>query len=99
MINSSVLSINDVITQNQGNIVSDMDGELVMLSIENGKYYNLGLLGGSIWAFIEKPISISILVDSLMSEYEVSQQECEEEVLAFLGDLYDENLILIVNED
>ena len=28
--------------QKEGNVVSDMDGEKVMLSIHNGKYYNLG---------------------------------------------------------
>ena len=26
-----------------------MDGEKVMLSINNGKYYNLGEIGGDIW--------------------------------------------------
>ena len=35
----------------KGNIVSDMGGEKVMLSIENGKYYNLGEMGGEIWEF------------------------------------------------
>ena len=34
-----------------------MDGEKVMLSIEKGKYYNLGLLGGVIWELIESPIT------------------------------------------
>ncbi|TDL92310.1 lasso peptide biosynthesis PqqD family chaperone [Vibrio vulnificus] len=95
MINATVLSKNKVITQNQGNIVSDMDGELVMLSIEKGNYYNLGVLGGEIWSLIEKPIIISDLLDKLVSQYDVSQQECEEEVLSFLSDLYNEGLIIL----
>ena len=98
MINASVLSKNKVITQNQGNIVSDMDGELVMLSIEKGNYYNLGVLGGEIWNLIEKPIIISDLLDKLISQYDVSQQECEEEVLSFLSDLYNEGLIILPAE-
>lgn len=98
MINASVLSKNNVITQNQGNIVSDMDGELVMLSIEKGNYYNLGVLGGEIWSLIEKPIKISDLLDKLISQYNVSQQECEEEVLSFLSDLYNEGLIILPAE-
>ncbi|MBT2616221.1 MULTISPECIES: lasso peptide biosynthesis PqqD family chaperone [unclassified Bacillus (in: firmicutes)] len=98
MINASVLSKNNVITQNQGNIVSDMDGELVMLSIEKGNYYNLGVLGGEIWSLIEKPIKISDLLDKLISQYDVSQQECEEEVLSFLSDLYNEGLIILPAE-
>ncbi|WP_458352143.1 lasso peptide biosynthesis PqqD family chaperone [Peribacillus frigoritolerans] len=98
MINASVLSKNNVITQNQGNIVSNMDGELVMLSIEKGNYYNLGVLGGEIWSLIEKPIKISDLLDKLISQYDVSQQECEEEVLSFLSDLYNEGLIILPAE-
>lgn len=98
MINASVLSKNNVITQNQGNIISNMDGELVMLSIEKGNYYNLGVLGGEIWSLIEKPIKISDLLDKLISQYDVSQQECEEEVLSFLSDLYNEGLIILPAE-
>ncbi|MDM5222772.1 lasso peptide biosynthesis PqqD family chaperone [Peribacillus sp. NJ11] len=95
MINASVLSKNKIITQNPGNIVSDMDGETVMLSIEKGNYYNLGVLGGEIWSLLEEPIKISDLIGKLMSQYEVSHQECEEEVLSFLSDLYDEELIIL----
>lgn len=42
MIQESKIDVNHVIVQVEGNIVSDMDGEKVMLSIKNGKYYNLG---------------------------------------------------------
>ncbi|MGE6376891.1 lasso peptide biosynthesis PqqD family chaperone [Peribacillus muralis] len=95
MIDSSVVSKNNVITQKKGNIVSDMDGETVMLSIEKGNYYNLGILGGVIWSLIEEPIKIDDLIGKLMSEYEVQQQECEEEVLSFIYALYNEDLILL----
>ncbi|MFJ7756090.1 lasso peptide biosynthesis PqqD family chaperone [Peribacillus muralis] len=95
MIDSSIVSKNNVITQKKGNIVSDMDGETVMLSIEKGNYYNLGILGGVIWSLIEEPIKVDDLIGKLMSEYEVQQQECEEEVLSFIYSLYNEDLILI----
>ena len=60
-----------MLVQNPGNIVSDMDGEKVMLSIQNGKYYNLGELGGEIWDLIKEPISTQELVHSLQSQYDV----------------------------
>ena len=43
------LSIHQCVGQVKGNIVSDMDGEKVMLSVDNGKYYNFGEIGGRIW--------------------------------------------------
>lgn len=46
MIKSQTVSLNDYFVQGTGNIVSDMGGEKVMLSVLNGKYYNLGEVGG-----------------------------------------------------
>ena len=78
------ISNSDIVVQNPGNIVSDMDGEKVMLSIQNGKYYNLGELGGEIWDLIKEPISTEELVTSLQSQYDVEPTECEEQVISFI---------------
>ena len=95
MINAQKVTLYSTIVQTPGNIVSDMDGEKVMLSIEKGKYYNLGVLGGVIWELIESPITGDELVKQLLEEYDVDQKECEEEVLSFLNHLKDEELITV----
>lgn len=79
--------------QKEGNMVSDMDGEKVMLSVHNGKYYNLGEVGGLIWELLEGPKSIKELVDRLIEEYDVSREECESQVHSFLELLIKEELI------
>lgn len=84
------------IAQVQGNIVSDMGGEKVMLSVDNGKYYNLGEIGGVIWDLIQEGISITQIVDELVSNYEVIRAACEAQVISFLEHLLDEGLIKIV---
>jgi hypothetical protein len=84
------------IAQKPGNIVSDMDGEKVMLNIENGKYYNLGELGGAIWDLIKEPISVEVVIMKLLSEYEVEKTECEKHVISFIYELYSEGLISVV---
>ncbi|MDQ0256591.1 hypothetical protein J2S74_004013 [Evansella vedderi] len=99
MIESQTISINLIVTQREGNIVSDMDGEKVMLSISNGKYYNLGDIGGAIWDFIVEPISIYQLVSQLVSEYDVEFKECEQQVIDFLTHLKNEGLIELKSED
>lgn len=87
--------LSKTISQVQGNIASDMGGEKVMLSIKNGKYYNLGEVGGDIWDLIKEPIKIEDIVSSLLSMYDVDQSTCEEQVLTFLSKLNSEGLILI----
>jgi hypothetical protein len=81
-------------SQKQGYIVSDMDGEKVMLSIHNGKYYNLGELGGDIWDLMKESISVEEMVTTLQSQYNVDRTECEEHVTEFLSQLIKEGLIV-----
>ncbi|PFP95330.1 PqqD family protein [Bacillus cereus] len=95
MIKKQAILLNQCVAQVKGNVVSDMDGEKVMLSIKNGKYYNLGRMGGVIWELIEKPISVTQLVTTLISEYEVEQSQCEGQVVSFLEMLLEEGLVVI----
>ncbi|MFE4130410.1 lasso peptide biosynthesis PqqD family chaperone [Peribacillus sp. YIM B13482] len=82
-------------SQSPGNIVSDMDGEKVMLSVSNGKYYNLGELGGEIWELMKEPISIQELVITLQSQYNVDPADCMSHVTGFLNQLLEQGLVSI----
>ncbi|WP_203287262.1 lasso peptide biosynthesis PqqD family chaperone [Metabacillus sp. cB07] len=95
MANSSLSTTNFTICQVEGNIVSNMNGETVMLSIQNGKYYNFGETGGAIWDLLKKPISFSALIEALILQYQVDREECEKQVLSFLDSLKKENLIIV----
>ncbi|MFE5321188.1 lasso peptide biosynthesis PqqD family chaperone [Paenibacillus sp. NPDC056579] len=90
---NTTFSLQGWFVQSKGNIVSDMGGEKVMLSVHNGKYYNLGEIGGKIWELLEHPTCVTEMVAKLMSEYEVEHDQCEEHVLSFLQMLSKENLI------
>lgn len=93
---NKTISINDRVSQVEGNIVSDMDGEKVMLSIQNGKYYNFGESGGQIWECVKEPIAINDLIHLLVAQYDVKENECREQVMAFLDQLADEGLVKVV---
>ncbi|MBT2709460.1 lasso peptide biosynthesis PqqD family chaperone [Pseudomonas sp. ISL-84] len=97
MITNDKISLFQEVTQGKGNIVSSMGEEKVMLSINNGKYYNLGEMGGEIWELMQEPIQVKQIVSILMSNYEVDQLECEEQVIAFINMLLDEELIEVIN--
>lgn len=92
------LSMNHLVTQREGNIVSDMGNEKVMLNIENGKYYNLGTTGGEMWELIAAPITVSEVVTKIMTQYDVSKEQCEEEVLSFLEHMYEEKLVQVTTQ-
>lgn len=77
----------------EDHIGSDMNGEKVLLSIENGKYYNLGEIGGRIWDLMEYPETVGSIINSLLSEYDIDRTTCESQVFTFLTRLSEERLI------
>lgn len=79
--------------QSAGIATSDMDGDKVMFSVSQGKYYNLGEIGGTIWDFIRVPRTFDQIIDHLLSQYEVERSVCEEQVGSFLMQLQQEELI------
>ncbi|MFD1952802.1 lasso peptide biosynthesis PqqD family chaperone [Paenibacillus thailandensis] len=93
MSNEVFSDLNAVVVQSEGYLVSDMNGEKVMLSIENGKYYNLGQIGGRIWELINTPVTIRDVVKQLLEEYEIDQETCTRQVFAFLHQLAGEGLV------
>lgn len=92
------INLQHKVLQSSGVLVSDMDGDKVAMSIQSGKYYNLGPVGGRIWELISAPASLHEVVDVLVSEYEVERSVCEEQVVDFVSKLTEESLVELVKE-
>jgi len=92
------ITLDSLIQRDPEMIFSDMDGETVMMSIDNGEYYGLNQVGSTIWELLEKPITVKTMVSELMNKFNVSQKQCEEDVLLFLNTLYEKKLVQIINE-
>ena len=67
--------------------VTDLSGEKVMVDFESGKYFLIKGVGNDIWDYIQEEITVGEIIDKLLSEYEVSKEECEQSVFDFLGKL------------
>ena len=67
--------------------VTDLAGEKVMVDFESGKYFLIKGVGNDIWDYIQEEITAGEIIDKLLSEYEVSREECEKSVFDFLDKL------------
>ena len=85
-----------VIKRSSDLVSSNMDGETVMMSVENGEYYGLDPIGSRIWELLENPIEVNVLIETLLEEFEVSKEQCTEDTLEFLNQLHEKNLLLII---
>lgn len=86
--------IEQLIVRAEGFLVSDMGGDKVMMSVKDGKYFNLGQSGGRIWDLLAEPTTCNQIVEQLCSEYEIEKSICELQVSAFLEQLAEQGLIL-----
>jgi|WetSurMetagenome_2_1015567.scaffolds.fasta_scaffold00105_33 hypothetical protein len=87
------LTLQSVVSGGKKIVSADLDGDTVMMSVEAGKYYNLGEIGGVIWGMISEPITVEALVERLLEKYNVTKEQCETETLFFLGEMEKEGLL------
>lgn len=97
MLTAKTLLLNSIVVQQPGNLVTNMDGEKVMLSVQNGKYYNLGEIGGLIWDLAKEPIEVHKMIETILLQYEVNHEDCTKHVLDFLESLKNEGLIKLAD--
>ena len=89
----SNLSLDAVVSQGEDQVFTIVDGEAVLMSVQNGKYYKLDDIGTRVWALIETPTSLAALCDRLVQEYNVERDVCQAEVMSMLERMMQQNLI------
>jgi hypothetical protein len=89
------IKLTDKVHRNKDLLSTDMDGETVMMSIENGEYYGLDSIASRIWELIEHPMEVRQLVVTLMDEYDVGKDECVSDTMGFLEQLLDKELLFV----
>ena len=85
-----------VVTKDQ--VSCDLSGEAAILNLKSGVYFGLNTVGASIWKLIQEPRTVKEIRDSIVEEYEVDSNQCEQDILEILRELSTRGLIEIVNE-
>ncbi len=94
MKNKSILT-ESIVSQIEDIVASDIDDEVVMMSVEKGQYYGLDSIGSRVWKLIEKPIKVSELIAALILKYDVDRETCTRDVLAFLEKLHEDGILKV----
>jgi len=99
MKNPALINIDSVVVQAENLLSSELDGDTVLMGVNQAAYYGLDSTGQRIWNLIAEPRQVSEVCDLLIAEYDVDRTTCEHMVFAFLNELYKEGLIRIVDKD
>ena len=86
-----------VIQRTEDQISKDLEGEGVVLNLENDVYYGLDAVGTRIWDLISEPRRIGEILDIILDEYEVEPGRCECDLRELVQSMLDEGLIQVTN--
>lgn len=67
-------------TRNSRTISGRLHDELVMMDLDQGKYFSLNPVATRIWDLLERPLSATELCVILIGEYDVEPERCLLEV-------------------
>lgn len=74
-------------------LASEMDGELVMMSVTQGKYFSIVQSGVAIWGLLDQERTVTEVVHLLQGRYEVDEETCRTEVTRFIELLVQKELV------
>jgi hypothetical protein len=80
-------------------VSSELDGETILMGVNQAAYFGLDATSQRIWDLIAQPKKVSDVCDQLIEEYDVDRATCEQQVFSFLTELNKESLIRVVVED
>jgi hypothetical protein len=93
-----LLSLSSIVKHSEDIFWQDVVDDVVILSIENAKYFGAETTGAMIWRLMEAPTSIASICEKLMTQFEIDRSVCELEVLDFIAQLRVAALIEVVSE-
>jgi Coenzyme PQQ synthesis protein D (PqqD) len=83
------------ISQNASVLTAEVDGEIVMMSIEQGRYFGLDDIGSDIWRRIDSPCLFGDLIDRLAADYDVDRATVAADVRQLLGQMAEHNVVTL----
>lgn len=73
-----------VISRSPAVLAAEVDGEIVMMSIAEGRYFGLDDIGSDIWRRLDPPCSFGELVERLAADYDADRETIAADVRVLL---------------
>jgi hypothetical protein len=85
-----------VVVATSGQVSCELAGEAMILNLNDGVYYGLDPVGARIWELLQEQRPVAEIRDTLLAEFEVSEERCERDLLRLLNELIEAQLVEIV---
>jgi phage baseplate assembly protein W len=81
------------IARAEGLVASDVNGEVVILSIEVGHFFHLNATGSRIWNLLDAPMTLAALSAAMAERFAVGADECRRDVTEFVQSMLERGLL------
>ena len=81
-----------MISQTGKALSTEVDGEMVLIGLETGRYFGLDAVGTAIWKRIERPCRLAALCEGLTEDFSGDPALIAAETKAFLVQLIERDL-------
>jgi hypothetical protein len=89
------LSLDSVVAASKDQVSCPLEDEVAIVHLKAGVYYGLDPVGARIWELIATPRSVRAVRDTLLAEYQVDRERCEQDLVTLLRSLVEAGLIEI----
>lgn len=89
------MELGNLIVRTPDVLSTDLDDELVLMSIDLGNYYGVSSTARRIWELLEPPTTLGNLLERLAGEFDAPTEDLRRDVCTFLEKLQLEGLVSI----
>ena len=79
--------------------VHDLQGELLVLNSATGVCVSLDPMGTRMWQLIQEHGALHKVLDALLDKYAVTEAQCEQDLLRFVGQLLEQEFVEAVADE
>ena len=84
-----------LVTATKRQVACTLEGEAVILHLEDGVYYGLNEVGTRVWQLVQVPRNVEQIVHALVEEFDVQPERCQKDVGAIIAELAARGLVTV----
>jgi hypothetical protein len=88
------ITLQTVVRKNENVFTGTIDNEMVAMSIENGKYYQLNETGARILSLLDVPRSVEELCNEMAARYRVEGEAFRKDIFDFMKESVQYGLVI-----
>lgn len=77
----------------------DLGEEAAILGMKSSVYYGLNPVGACVWRLLQRPRSVGEIRDTIVSEYDVTSERAESDLIKLLEQMLQEGLVELSSDD